>query len=162
MIARKNTRQKAVLLSLKPHYFERIREGSKTVELRRRFPTVPPGTVAILYVSAPVSAIMALVVVRKTLEATPSKLWAMIGNKAAVSREEFDRYFSGANNANGIILERFSLVEPISLDTLKAGFSSFHPPQSFRYVDIHDSPETISFGLPGKVGTIAARRLPLQ
>ena len=66
----------AILLSVKPKFANLIVEGCKLVELRRSIPARPVGTIAI-YSSSPTQCIVALADVRKTIEASPSKLWVI-------------------------------------------------------------------------------------
>jgi predicted transcriptional regulator len=48
-----------LLVSVRPKYASQILSGKKTVELRRKFPeTIAAGTLALIYSSSPVRAIV--------------------------------------------------------------------------------------------------------
>lgn len=139
---------KGVILSIKPQYYERIRRGQKTVELRRRFPQLVVGTVALVYASAPLSAIVGVLVVSEVLRTSPNELWDLVHERAGISRDEFDRYYVGADEANGLVVADVRPSRPISLAELKSIWPSFCPPQSFRYVALKHSDSGYLFGPP--------------
>jgi predicted transcriptional regulator len=92
----------AVLLSVKPPHVERLMAGTKTVELRRRRWRVPPGTVALVYASGTTRALVGSVVVGATEAGSPEDIWHSHGLASEITREEFDSYFAGAQEAIAI------------------------------------------------------------
>lgn len=72
--------------------------------------------------------------VDRIVESTIEELWKIVGNKAGVTREEFNVYFEGVSVGVGIFLnESQRFPEPINLQDLK-DMIDFTPPQGFRYV----------------------------
>lgn len=140
--------QRAVLLSIKPKYFERIQSGRKTVELRRRFPRLVAGSLAIVYASAPLSAVVGVLVVGETLRSPPEDLWELVGDKADVTRDEFERYYIGAEEANGLVVNGVYPARPIPLAELRLRWPSFSPPQSYRYIAVKTEDAQLQFGPP--------------
>lgn len=62
-------------------------------------------------------------------------LWKLAEDCAAVSRDEFERYFCGLDQGVGIELRAVTrLCEPFPLAELRRVWPGFHPPQGFRYV----------------------------
>ncbi len=126
--------QRDVVLSIRPHYSEKIIEGRKTVELRRRFPAAAPaGTVAYIYSTSPVRAMVGVAEVRDVLKLPIAEIWRRFEHQAFIRKPDFDRYFAGAKH--GFVL-RFEGIkafsEPVPLAELRKKFG-FKPPQSFLY-----------------------------
>jgi len=126
--------QRDVVLSIKPEYSNKILDGSKTVELRRRFPASPPlGTIAYIYSTSPVQALVGQAEIGGVVRAPVSKLWKQFGRDAQIARADFDNYFAGVSE--GFALKLRSVAEftrPLRLTELRDRFG-FEPPQSFVY-----------------------------
>lgn len=127
-----------VVFSIKPQYSERIFEGSKTVELRRRFPSkIAPGTLAFIYTTTPVRAITGIAEIEDVMRHSPTKIWRDFASEACISRSDFRAYFAGVSTAVAIKLRRATrLHRPLGLAELRERFS-FEPPQSFLYAQPH-------------------------
>lgn len=126
----------AILLSVKPKFANLIAEGSKLVELRRTVPAQAVGTIAI-YSSSPVQAIVALADVKKTIEASPSKLWLIAkDNGGGLTRSELMAYFDSKKTGFAIMLQNVRVydkpVKPLKI------FKSFSAPQSFKYLSSNE------------------------
>lgn len=122
----------AILLSVKPRFANLIIDGTKLVELRRTVPAQTVGTIAI-YSSSPVQAIVALADVKETVEASPSKLWAIAkDNGGGLTRAELMDYFISKKTGFAIMLENIRVYgKPIQPTKV---FKTFSAPQSFRYL----------------------------
>lgn len=124
-----------ILLSIKPRFAEAILDGSKTVELRRTPPRLDVPTDVLLYASQPTSAIVGTCQVTEVLSYTPAGLWRLVGPRTGVSYQEFADYFYGCARAYGLVLaEPQRVATAVELETLRAAWRPFHPPQSFRYL----------------------------
>lgn len=124
-----------LLISVHPEYAARIFDGSKKVELRRVRPKVKSGDMVLVYVSAPVKALVGAFYVEKVVVASPQMLWGQVKDIAGINRARFDDYYSGAANAYGIFVqETRQLPKPVHLESLMGIVSSFRPPQSYRYI----------------------------
>lgn len=122
----------AILLSVKPKFASLIVDGSKLVELRRTVPAQTVGTIAI-YSSSPVQAIVALADVKETIEASPTKLWAIAKDKGGgLTRAELMDYFDSKKTGFAIVLENVRVYgKPVQPTRV---FKTFSAPQSFRYL----------------------------
>jgi predicted transcriptional regulator len=122
----------AILLSVKPRFADLIVAGTKRVELRRAIPAQSVDTIA-LYSSSPVQAIIALVDVRETIEASPSKLWDVArDNGGGLTRAELRTYFEPKKTGFALMLENVRVFDkPVNP---KKFFKVFTPPQSFKYL----------------------------
>lgn len=131
-----STDKKYILLSIQPHFADKIFEGSKTVELRRSIPKNHKDQIVILYVSTPVKAIVGGFEYSHIIEENPAKLWDRVKDVAGVTFEQFNNYYSGTDNGYGIFISKvWKYSSPISLESLRNSLSNFSPPQNFRYLN---------------------------
>jgi predicted transcriptional regulator/DNA-binding XRE family transcriptional regulator len=123
-----------LVLSIHPQYTNKIMEGTKTVELRRRFPlTAAPGTVVYIYSTSPIRALVARAEIADVNKLPISQIWRKFSKPAVIKREDFDSYFNGL--AEGFALHFANvqpLPRPLALSELRDRFG-FQPPQSFHY-----------------------------
>jgi predicted transcriptional regulator len=124
-----------ILLSLHPRFAKAIAEGSKTVELRRRFPTTAETGWLILYVTSPISAVVGMIRISRVTEAAPSTLWRHYGSAAVITKKDFDLYFEGCDRGFAIELGELRSFEPLSQKEMARLVPGFTPPQSFRYIE---------------------------
>lgn len=126
-----NNTSDAVLLSIHPQHVEKIIEGSKRFELRRRIPTHIKKIA--IYSTAPESRIVATSTVEHIFEDNPSSLWAKVQGAAGILRSFYDQYFTGVDKAFAIKLGRLSLINK----NIKPSHSrlSKTPPQSYTYLN---------------------------
>lgn len=130
-----NERERSLLMSLHPRYATAILDGRKSVELRRQRVAVPPGTKVILYATSPVMALVGTATVTAVQVGTPSEIWKTHKEHGAISRRDYLAYMKGAKQASALLLDHArTLSDPVPLAHLRVG-GSFHPPQSYRYVD---------------------------
>ncbi|MEU9741036.1 ASCH domain-containing protein [Micromonospora chersina] len=126
--------QRTLLLSLRPRFADAILSGTKTVELRRRPINAQPGTLVILYSSAPVMAIVGTARLRQVMVSDPQTAWGNHHSALGLQKDEYDGYLDGSPLAYLLHLTQVcTLNEPLHLHRLRQD-GGFHPPQSFRYV----------------------------
>ncbi|MBM4411221.1 MAG: ASCH domain-containing protein [Chloroflexi bacterium] len=123
-----------VLLGIHPRHADAILRGSKTVELRRRFPAIAAGTTVYLYASAPVSAVVGAFEVTGVAKAAPSRLWRDHGKRTAIDKAEFERYFSGVEEGHAVLVgSPVTFSNPLRLSQLISRYGILAP-QNFRFV----------------------------
>jgi predicted transcriptional regulator/transcriptional regulator with XRE-family HTH domain len=127
-----------VIFSIRPVHAEKILDGSKTVELRRRFTGgVRPGTLALIYSTSPTSALTGSARIKEVERLTVLDLWEKHCSSACLYKREFEDYFSGVDSGYAIVLTSAKpLVRPVGLPELRQRFG-FEPPQSYQYVRPH-------------------------
>lgn len=130
--------RRAVLISVAQEFAEKIAAGTKTVELRRRFPNVPDGTWVYIYVTLPVGAILGRARVGEIHAAKPSALWDQHRNEVGISRSRFMSYFSGSEAGYAVQLIGYESLQPVHLATLRTLMDGFVVPQSYRFLSEHD------------------------
>lgn len=124
------------LISIRPHFVDKILSGEKRLEFRRSWATKPVD-VLIIYSSAPIQRIVAKVNIVRVTEGSPTALWALAKEKGGgVTRQLIYDYFAGKKSGFAIeIAEVLKFEHPLDPKTM---FKNFLAPQSFRYLDAKD------------------------
>lgn len=125
----------AILLSVQPKFAAAILAGTKTAEVRRRFPSQPAGTRIYLYSSSPERAVLGTVSLDSVDRPDASDVWEAYGHVIAIGRQSLDAYLGDV--AVPAILQVRTPVRwdvPMSLSELRSQVL-IEPPQSFRYID---------------------------
>ena len=123
------------LVSIRPTHVEKIVEGQKTVELRRRFSEdVATGAILLIYSTSPTQAIVGSATISGVCRLPLADLWDRHGAAACIDRETFDGYFSGVEEGYAILLHDVKpFARQVSAAALREQFG-FVPPQSFMYL----------------------------
>jgi predicted transcriptional regulator len=125
--------ERALFISVKPHYANAILDGRKTVELRRTRPNLPNGSLVILYSSTPTRAVVGWAELTGVRSGTPIEIWDGYGAAAAIEELDYDAYFDGTDQAFALELNCVvAAVQPIPLSVIRS--IGIEPPQSWRYV----------------------------
>jgi predicted transcriptional regulator/DNA-binding XRE family transcriptional regulator len=126
--------QRDMVLSIRPQYSDKIMQGVKTVELRRRFPvSAPRGTIAYIYSTSPVQALVGRAEISNVVKLPVSHIWKRFGKMASIRRSDFDGYFSGLDEGFALMFTNARPLERrLELPELRSRFG-FEPPQSFVY-----------------------------
>lgn len=141
-----------VVLSIKPHYTDKIMQGIKTVELRRRFPvSASHGTMAYIYSTSPVQALVGCAKIADVIKLPVSDIWKRFGKMASIRKSDFVSYFSGVDEGFALKFENAKPLErKLELSELRSRFG-FEPPQSFVYATpvlreaLHDEFPSVSY-----------------
>lgn len=127
--------QDTLLLSIHPEHAQSIFIGTKTVELRRVRPQVSKGSQVLIYVSSPIKALAGGFEVEEVIEDKPEKLWDRVRRYAAITREQFDGYYTDAVTGYGIMIANvWALDRAIPLEHLRKKLPGFQAPQGYRYL----------------------------
>lgn len=121
---------KALLLSIKPEYVEKIISGTKKYEYRKHLAKEDIDVIYI-YSTAPSMKVVATVQVIDRLSTSPTSLWEKTKANAGISRKKYREYFHGVKTANAYVLGNVNIFE-IPKDLSEFGLSS--APQSFYYI----------------------------
>jgi len=125
----------SIILSIRPKYADLIFTGQKSIELRRIRPKhLGNGDLVLVYVSSPVKSLVGGFTVKHIIESPIPVLWQAVRSGASLSRDEFDKYFTGSTSGVAIVVgDTWCLREPLLLEDLRQRKAGFLPPQSFRY-----------------------------
>ena len=120
-----------ILLAIKPEFVEKILNGKKKFEFRRRIPSTQVDKI-VIYATAPVKKVVGVVRVREIISMSPNDLWNVTHEFAGIGREFFDSYFMGCDVAHAYVLENMQKYkQPQALSELGINAA----PQSFVYMD---------------------------
>lgn len=123
---------KALLLSIKPEYVEKILQGGKKFEYRKRLAKEDVSYIYV-YSTAPSMKVVASVHIEGHLSDSPTALWEKTKAAAGISRAKFRDYFRGCKTAYAYKLGKVEVFEsPKNL----SDFGVAMAPQSFVYIKI--------------------------
>lgn len=117
------------VLSIKRIYAERLISGKKQIELRKRDLGIRPGTLVLLYETAPDNRIAGAFMAGKTFSCSVSQMWAEYASVLGIDRIDYDNYFTGVEMAFGIRSEGGFSLNIRSYDELQQQFPGFVVPQ---------------------------------
>lgn len=128
--------QRALFISIKPEFVEKIFNGTKTIELRKSVPRVKKNDLIIIYSTSPVMSVIGTCRVNEIITLEPTRLWDKYHKEMGIDKKRYDDYYQEKNVAVGIFLKDIKKMDKfISLSKLRSQFDNFHPPQTFRYFD---------------------------
>jgi predicted transcriptional regulator len=118
-----------ILISIRPNFAAAIFGGSKTVEVRRRIPSIKLGSRMWIYVTRPVGEVRGVARISGIVEGNADAVWRACGSQTGLARPAFYNYLDGSPKAYGIILEEVQIGRPASIEALRSIRAGFHPPQ---------------------------------
>lgn len=121
----------AVLISIRPQYVDAILSGQKRVEFRKvRFRR--PVDQLVVYATAPVSAVVAVIKIAEVIQDTPSNIWMQYADVGAINEDAFWTYYGLRSVA--IAFEIASVYQLPHASCLSELLPGTRPPQSFKYI----------------------------
>ena len=122
-----------ILFSIKPCFVEKILNGEKRYEYRRRgIHNSNQVNFAFIYACRPLQKIVAAFSVNEILIEEPFKIWERTKNFSGLTEQEFNQYFQNKNKAYAFLIDDLKIfdtpVDPFVLD------KNFCPPQSFYFL----------------------------
>jgi predicted transcriptional regulator len=130
-----------IVMSVHPRFSDKIMEGEKVVEIRRKFNPKWKNHKVTIYSSSPVKGIVGHATIQDIVEDEPETVWYKYSERIGCSKLEYDKYTKGLNKVYAICLSRVSKYHsPLSLSYMSHFFDGkITPPQS--YSTIHDDPK---------------------
>lgn len=123
-----------LLLSVRPRFARALLGGTKTVEIRRRFPDVPADTTVVIYSSTPDKAVLGTMRSVGLVRSTPAQIWRDYSTVMELTREQLTDYLHGASECSVLKLDRpHHWAQPVPLTHLRR-ILHLEPAQSFRYL----------------------------
>lgn len=126
---------KAILISIKPKWAERIYNGTKTLELRKRMPKIPVGTVCLIYESYPVHMVTGYFIYAGAYRfRVDDPSWHLLA-AANIVLLAFQWYYSGRTYGYAWTIDQPTKFDkPIELSDLEVK----RAPQSYQFTNIPD------------------------
>ena len=112
-------------LSIKTIYADKIRDGTKTFELRTYSPNILPGNWCALYESSPTRHMRTAFMAGETFKLSPDEAWELHEPQFGIDFESYFTYFRNRKFAYGVQIVDVRSFEPIPLCELrdKHGFN---------------------------------------
>ena len=124
-----------ILIAIRPQYVDRILNGTKRFEFRKRSSGVRVGDELLIYCTNPTSAILATCIVHRVLVGSPSKLYSTVNGSSGISRREFREYYAGHKTAYALELSEVQLFRAsVPLRRLRERIAGFVVPRSYRFM----------------------------
>lgn len=121
-----------ILLPIKPHFAQKILDGTKQYEFRRAIFKNKNVKKIILYSSSPVQKVVGEVEIEKILEEEINELWQKTSKHSGIEYEYYKKYFKQKKKGFAIkISKRKKYKNP---KCLKKDFGIHFTPQSFIYL----------------------------
>lgn len=117
-------------LSIKRIYAERIIDGSKKIELRKRSIGIELGDLVLLYETTPDSMIKGGFIADKTISLPVDKMWRKYHHILGVDKDFYDIYFENCEFAYGTLIYHSFVFPAISLQQINELCPNFIPPQA--------------------------------
>lgn len=134
--------QNEIMISLKPEYYEMIKSGVKTYEYRKGTFIKTPA-VAWIYCTIPDGHVRMTIEFDKPIYGTPQEIAALRENVDPGNYENMVNWLGNHKTACAIPIKSFKLIHEISLNSIRAEFPGFQPPQRLIYLD--RKPELLQF-----------------
>ncbi|MDR2202889.1 MAG: hypothetical protein LBE76_01005 [Nitrososphaerota archaeon] len=119
-----------VILSIKPKYCQKISEGVKKYEFRKKIFKANTDWIY-MYSSSPVKKIVGKFTVGNIIEDNPEFLWKNCKEHSGITEMEFFEYFNGVKNGFAIKIENVKMFNPINPEKI---IPNFKAPQSYCYI----------------------------
>ena len=120
----------SIILPIKPQYVNRILDGSKKFEFRKRKCKQEIKKIYI-YETAPTKKVVAEVVVDYVLEGTPEEICSKCEKYSGINKKDYDNYF---NNCKEAIAYKIGDVKRYEIPKLLSEYGVNYVPQSFVYI----------------------------
>jgi predicted transcriptional regulator len=133
------------MISIHSDHATNIVDGLKTVELRRRFMSLPIGSRLWIYSTLPVGALVATATITCIDYDSPYALWTRYQSEAAVSETVFFKYFSGCDLGCAIQLNDVERITPVPLKSIRRIRGIDHIPQVATKISIFEASQFEEF-----------------
>lgn len=121
-----------IILSIKPEFANKIFDGTKRFEFRRRLYKNKEVKAVIVYASAPISKVIGEFEIETVLYDTLESLWSSTNKYSGISEDYYLEYFKGKDAGYAIEVKRTKKYnKPLCI---KENFG-VNPPQSFAYIN---------------------------
>jgi predicted transcriptional regulator/ribosomal protein S18 acetylase RimI-like enzyme len=125
-----------ILLSMHPNYAELVFNGTKQVEIRKKFSRRWKGRQAVVYGTQPLGSLMGEVTLSEITAGTGAEIWERYGAKSGCTYEEFKDYVGVSTEVYAIELSNLNpYLSPVGIPLISGLIGQdLHPPQSFLNV----------------------------
>lgn len=124
-----------VLLSIKPHFVDKIFDGTKKYEFRRSIFKRAGIKTVIIYASYPIKRIVGEFQIKEIISDEVDKIWERTKEHAGITKDFFEAYYADKKIATVIHIGRITKYKK---NKLLSDFNVKQAPQSFCYLNDDD------------------------
>lgn len=128
--------KKVALISIHPEFVEKISNGTKRVEFRKRTSNVV--SIYFVYATSPVQKIVGFFEVKEIHRDSPKSIWKKYFDVAGIDSKRYFEYYSNCEEAVAIEIKKFYKFENDFKIHELVGFKV--PPQSYAFLSEDDIP----------------------
>jgi len=153
-----------LLMSVGAKHAERIFNGEKRIEIRRKFSRKWRGRQVVVYGTQPIGAFMGELKISQVIIGTPSEIWDRFGERVGCSHEEFSSYVGNSNQIYALELSDINpYLAPVAISQVSYLIDEdLRPPQSFLEVKMNSShPWGRAISVIGLLHSMYTTRRPL-
>lgn len=122
-----------ILLSIKPEYVERILNGTKKFEYRKKIFKNKNVNTVVIYATKPIGKVVGEFYIRNIIEDNPQTIWNLTNKYSGISKSSFDEYFHNVQEGFAIEIAHFvKYKKELELNEVSKKLKS--APQSFAYI----------------------------
>ncbi|OYS57220.1 hypothetical protein CBF93_09885 [Limosilactobacillus reuteri] len=122
-----------ILLSIKPKYVERILDGTKKFEYRKKIFKNKNVNTVVIYATKPIGKVVGEFYIRNIIEDDPRTIWNLTNKYSGISKNSFDEYFHNVQEGFAIEIDNFvKYKRELELNEVSQKLKS--APQSFVYI----------------------------
>lgn len=122
-----------ILLSIKPEYVERILNGTKKFEYRKKIFKNKNVNTVVIYATKPIGKVVGEFYIRNIIEDNPQTIWNLTNKYSGISKNSFDKYFHNVQEGFAIEIAHFvKYKKELELNEVSKKLKS--APQSFAYI----------------------------
>lgn len=122
-----------ILLSIKPEYAQKIFDGEKKYEYRKRLFKRTDIKMVVVYVTKPVGKVIGEFEIGEILEDNPTYIWEQTKKYSGIDKKDYVEYFVGKEKGFAISIKSTTIYpKPLDLKELNPKIKA--APQSFMYI----------------------------
>lgn len=122
-----------VLLSIKPKYVERILNGTKRFEYRKKIFKNKSVNTVVIYATKPVGMVVGEFFIKDIIKDSPQQIWNLTNEYSGISKNSFDHYFHNIQEGFAIEITHFIKYRK-GLALTEVSQKVRCAPQSFIYI----------------------------
>ena len=120
-----------VLISIKHEFARKIYNGTKLIELRKKYPNIEKYTYCWIYEPEPIGLITGYYIINDIIDRTPERMWELFHDALGIDKERYDNYYTGRQHAYGMIID---LAVKLTIPMALREFGLTRPPQSYLFL----------------------------
>jgi len=122
-----------IILSIRPEYANRILNGTKKFEYRKKIFKNKDINTIVIYATKPIGKVVGEFYIKNIIENDPNTIWSLTNRYSGISKISFDNYFQNVTEGFAIEINGFKRYKK-ELDIKEVSKNLKCAPQSFAYI----------------------------